>query len=185
MIFDADMLGWPRSSERKTRQWSGESTPTLATGQLTTSYESIQGTMSFVYISFTSNAQTNEPSSETSVAVFPPTSSKSRALALACLFSNRVPEASTMSRETQKKRQTKWNTQEAVCARPVSPIILRPSLILSSFSFTRWLRVLATGNITEITTKIANVKPALRKRKEEREQNATRRRGSVVKPKRV
>lgn len=53
------------------------------------------------------------------------------------LFSKRLPEASIMSRDTKKNRQVKCNTQEAVCARPVKPIIFSPSLMRSSFSFTR------------------------------------------------
>lgn len=64
-----------------------------------------------------------------------------------------------MRRDTKKNRQPKCSTQEAVCAGPVSPIIFNPSFMRSSFSFTSWLIVFATGYMTAMITRMANVKP--------------------------
>ena len=64
-----------------------------------------------------------------------------------------------MRTEMEKNMHTKWNIHEAVCAAPVRPIIFRPSLIRSSFSFTSALITFDIGYSTMITTRMANISP--------------------------
>lgn len=65
-----------------------------------------------------------------------------------------------MKSVVKKKTHAKWNTHDAVCANEVRPIILRPSLIRSSFSLTRAPMTFDTEYITDITTRIENAKAA-------------------------
>lgn len=85
-----------------------------------------------------------------------------------------------MRRDTKKKRQAKCNTQEDVWARPVRPIIFSPSLMRNSFSFTSWLIVFATGYMIEMTTRMANAKPAFVDQQYDHEQDNPTRKSKIL-----
>ena len=68
-----------------------------------------------------------------------------------------------MRMEVQRNRTTKWKIQDMVCAASVRPIIFKPSLMRSSFSFTRLLMTFDTGYSTAITTRKGNKKPTWRR----------------------